>query len=504
MISFSQLLRGVAFVRRAGPDVAISGIEYDSRRVAPGSLFVAMQGGTTDGNRFVGAAVERGAAAIVSDSASVFDSALREFPQLALVEVRHGRRALAALSANFFEHPEHRLVLSGVTGTNGKTTTAFLLDAMLNQGGRKTVLVSTVEYHVAKEIRPSPHTTPESRDLLELFADGADRGATEAVMEVSSHALAQGRVWGVHYDVAIFTNLTRDHLDFHGTMEKYFEAKRSLFDGGNGSTPRIAVINVDDVLGLKIVDAAHDAGVKILGYGLGRAAFRAEDLTMFASGMSFVMATPQGTTRIETRLTGKVNVYNLLAAAAAGMARGLTLEQVAMGAGALDHVPGRFQTVDAGQPFTVVVDYAHTDDALKNLVTLAREFVGRNDGKVITLFGCGGDRDRTKRPLMGRVAGMGSDLVVLTSDNPRSEDPQAIINDVLPGLTPTRTRFITEPDRAAAIEVAIRAAAAGDIVLLAGKGHEKVQVLSDRTIPFDDAEVARSVLATLDHRGEAR
>jgi UDP-N-acetylmuramoyl-L-alanyl-D-glutamate--2,6-diaminopimelate ligase len=368
---------------------------------------------------------------------------------------------------------------------------------MLNHAGRRTVLVGTIEYHVPNEIRASPHTTPESRDLLELFAEGVSRGATEAVMEVSSHALAQGRVWGLGYDVAIFTNLTRDHLDFHGTMEKYFVAKRNLFDGGNGLVPRVAVINSDDLFGLEIAEAAHDAGAKIFGYGLGAAAFCAEEIKMLASGMSFSMAAPHGTVRIETRLTGKVNVYNLLAAAAAAMARGLTLDEVAAGATALNHVPGRFQTVDAGQPFTVVVDYAHTDDALKNLVTLAREFVSEKHGRVITLFGCGGDRDRSKRPLMGRVAGEGSDLVVFTSDNPRREDPMAIIEEAKAGWAPTKTAAMFEPDRASAIGIAIHLAKPGDIVLLAGKGHEKVQVLSDRTIPFDDAEVARRVLADM-------
>ena len=503
MIHVQQLLKGIDYLRRTGADVAVSGVEYDSRRVAAGSLFLAMQGGTTDGNRYIASAIKQGAAAVVTDSAAAFDAVEREFPQLALVEVEHGRKALAGLAANFFDHPEDKLALSGVTGTNGKTTTAFLLDAMLNRVARKTVLVGTIEYHVANEVRPSPHTTPESRDLLELFAEGVSRGATEAVMEVSSHALAQGRVWGLGYDVAIFTNLTRDHLDFHGTMEKYFIAKRSLFDGENGRVPRVAVVNCDDVFGLEIAETAHDAGAKIFGYGMGRAAFRAEDVKMFASGMSFSMITPHGSARIETRLTGKVNVYNLLAASAAAMARGLTLDEVAAGAAALDHVPGRFQTVDAGQPFTVVVDYAHTDDALKNLVTLAREFVSVNHGRVITLFGCGGDRDRTKRPLMGKVAGEGSDFVVFTSDNPRSEDPMTIIEEAMAGWAPTKTDAMFEPDRAAAIGIAIHAAKPGDIVLLAGKGHEKVQVLSDRTIPFDDAEVARRVLAGLGFSGGA-
>jgi UDP-N-acetylmuramoyl-L-alanyl-D-glutamate--2,6-diaminopimelate ligase len=497
MMTMSEVVRGVEFLRQRGPEAAIAGVEYDSRRVVPGSLFVAMRGGTTDGNRFLSTAVKQGAAAVVTDSAAAFEAAAKEFPQLALVEVAHGRRALAGLAANFFGHPERNLALSGVTGTNGKTTTAFLLDSMLNHVARKTVLAGTIEYHVAGEIRRSPHTTPESRDLLELLAEGVDLGATEAVMEVSSHGLEQGRVWGLRYDAAIFTNLTRDHLDFHGTMEKYFAAKQSLFDGRNGCPPRVAVVNADDGYGQRIGEAARFAGAEVFTYGLSAGDFHGGGVEMFASGMRFLMTTPQGSVPISTRLTGNVNVFNLLGASAAAMARGLTLEEIAAGAAALDHVPGRFQTVDAGQPFTVVVDYAHTDDALRNLVALAREFVGKRGGRVITLFGCGGDRDRTKRPLMGGVAGEGSDLVVLTSDNPRSEEPKAILEDVLPGLLPTKTPYTVEVDRAAGIEIAIRQAAPGDIVLLAGKGHEKVQVLKDRTIAFDDAEVARLALRRL-------
>ncbi len=503
MINVNQLLHGVVCLRRAGPDVVVGSVEYDSRRVVAGSLFVAMQGGTSDGNRYIVAAVKQGAVAVVTDSATAYDAVVREFPQLAIAEVEHGRKALAGVAANFFGHPEERLALSGVTGTNGKTTTAFLLDAMLNRVRRKTVLVGTIEYHIANQVRPAPHTTPESRDLLELFADGVKMGATEAVMEVSSHALEQGRVWGMKYDVAIFTNLTRDHLDFHGTMESYFAAKQRLFNGRNGAAPRVAVINCDDVLGLEIAEAAHEAGAKIFGYGMGAAKFRAEEVKMSASGMSFAMATPLGTVKIATRLTGKVNVYNLLAASAAAMARGLRLDEVAAGAAALDHVPGRFQSVDAGQPFTVVVDYAHTDDALKNLIALAREFVAANQRRVITLIGCGGDRDRTKRPLMGRAAAEGSDLVVFTSDNPRSEDPMAIIEEVMGGGASTKSACVVEPDRAAAICLAIYEAKPGDIVLLAGKGHEKVQVLRDCTIPFDDVEVARGVLRGLGFNGNA-
>jgi UDP-N-acetylmuramoyl-L-alanyl-D-glutamate--2,6-diaminopimelate ligase len=508
---FENLLSGAEVVRRAGPNAEIAGVEFDSRRVGRGttpagrpvgdpggSLFLAIQGGTTDGNRYIGRAVEQGAAAIVTDSAAAFAETARRFAEIAVVQVPAGggRRAMAAIAMNFFGHPERQLALSGVTGTNGKTTTAFLLDAMLNAVGRKTVLMGTIENHVAGAVRPAAHTTLESRDLLALLREGADTGATEAVMEVSSHALAQGRVYGLPFDVAIFTNLTQDHLDFHGTMENYFAAKRALFDGENGAVPHTAVVNAEDEHGAELARVARAAGAQVIGYGLSSGDFRVEDARMSASEMTFRMMSPQGSIEMRTRLTGRVNLYNLLAASGAALARGLTLEQVAAGASALACVPGRFQTVDAGQPFAVVVDYAHTDDALRNLTVLAREFIGHQH-RVITLFGCGGDRDRAKRPKMGRAAGEGSDLVVLTSDNPRSEDPETIVADALPGVAATGTEFVVEVDRAQAIRRAVEAARPGDIVLLAGKGHEKEQVLRDGPIPFDDAEVAVAALRDL-------
>ncbi len=492
---FEELLSGVEVVRRTGPNAEVDGFEYDSRRINAGSLFLAIQGETTDGNRFIGKAIDQAAAAIVTDSAAAFVETARRFPEVAAAEIPAGagRRAMASIAANFFGHPEKQLALSGVTGTNGKTTTAFLLDAMLNSAGRKTVLVGTIENHVAGAVRQAPHTTPESRDLLALFREGADEGATEAVMEVSSHALAQGRVYGLPYEVAIFTNLTQDHLDYHGTMESYFAAKQALFDGELGAPPRVAILNKDDQYGAKLVEIARQAGAQVYTYGQNAGDFRAEDAQMGAAGMKFRLVTPDGNVEVRTRLTGKVNLYNLMAAAGAAFARGLSLDQIAQGAKSLAHVPGRFQTVDEGQPFTVVVDYAHTDDALRNLTTLAREFVGQA-GRVITLFGCGGDRDRAKRPKMGRAAGEGSDFVVLTSDNPRSEDPEAIMAHALPGLLATGTKFVAERDRARAIRIAVEAARPGDIVLLAGKGHEKEQVLRNGAIPFDDAEVAAAAI----------
>jgi UDP-N-acetylmuramoyl-L-alanyl-D-glutamate--2,6-diaminopimelate ligase len=300
-------------------------------------------------------------------------------------------------------------------------------------------------------------------------------------------------VWGLPVDVAMFTNLTQDHLDYHGTMERYFAAKARLFEGVGAPPPRIAVINGDDAYGRRIVSQLQRSQVMTYGFETGRGEYRAEDVKLAAGETRFVLKTPNGDATIQSPLTGRVNVYNLLAASCAALARGLTLDEIVAGAATGAQVPGRFEVVPSSNNMTVVVDYAHTDDALRNLISLARELVGER-GRVITLFGCGGDRDRTKRPRMGRAAGEGSDLVVLTSDNPRSEEPMVIIDEALVGVRETGTTCIVEEDRTGAIEIAIRAAQAGDIVLIAGKGHEKVQILKDGTVPFDDVAVAAGVL----------
>jgi UDP-N-acetylmuramoyl-L-alanyl-D-glutamate--2,6-diaminopimelate ligase len=501
-VNLSDALRGADVLRRIGDDVAVTGVEYDSRRVQPGSLFVAMQGETTDGNRYIEQAVARGAVAVVTDSAAAYDAAANGPLQVALAEVPHGRRALATIAANVFGHPEQTIRLSGVTGTNGKTTTAYLLEQLLRAAGRSTALVGTIEYRIAGEVCPAPHTTPESRDLLALLAESVARGVTEGVMEVSSHALDQGRVWGVPYDVAIFTNLTQDHLDYHGTMERYFAAKRKLFDGSQAAAPRVAVLNAEDDTQTALVETAQAAGSAIWSYGAERGDFRACDIAMRPNGMRFTLVTPQGEAPMEVVLTGRVNVLNLLAASAAAIARGLSLAQIAENAPRLHAVPGRFEAVDAGQPFTVVVDYAHTDDALRNVLALARDLVSKKrdnekDGRVLTVFGCGGDRDRTKRPRMGRAAAEASEMVIVTSDNPRSEDPRAIIDEILPGTAGLPATVEVEPDRAKAIALAMIKARAGDIVVIAGKGHEKTQTIGRQVLPFDDVAVAREALAWL-------
>jgi len=501
-MNWNDLVNEVTAVEAGGTSsAAISAIEYDSRHVRPGAVFVAIKGGSTDGNRYVKKALDAGAAGIITDSSETFDHLTVYHPEVALLEVEHGRRALAQASAAFFGHPERKLGAIGITGTNGKTTTAYLAEQLLNAAARKTVLVGTIEYHVCGETRPSVHTTPESRDLYELMAEGAARGASDLVMEVSSHALDQGRMAGIAFDVAVFTNLTRDHLDYHQTMERYFAAKRLLFDGSVYPAPRVAVVNAMDPRGKALANAASDAGAEVRTYGIRCGDWCATNFTLTPSGAAIDLETPFGSAHLRSRLAGEVNIQNLLAALTAAHARGVAFDSLVESVGELTPVPGRFQPVDAGQPFTVIVDYAHTDDALRNLTALARQLAAGR--RVITLFGCGGDRDRTKRPKMGQAAGEGSDFVVATSDNPRSEDPLAILGEIEPALKATGTQYVVEPDRAAGIETAIRSAEPGDVVLIAGKGHEKEQILAHGTIPFDDAEIALATLARLGY-GEGK
>ncbi|MGA3213035.1 MAG: UDP-N-acetylmuramoyl-L-alanyl-D-glutamate--2,6-diaminopimelate ligase [Terriglobales bacterium] len=493
-MNLQQLLDGVEVVACNG-ETSVNGVQFDSRSVHPGDVFIAIKGETADGNSFIDPAIKGGAAAIITDSAQAT-------PRMgvAWVVVTDGRRALARISANFYGHPEAKLAITGITGTNGKTTTSFLLESILTADGRKSALVGTIEYHLPGRVLPAPHTTPESLELEELFAEAVSSQATEVVMEVSSHALAQGRVYGIPFNVAVFTNLTRDHLDYHLSLPEYFAAKRLLFSGCGTEPPVWVVANIDDEHGQALA-AFSKSRSQLLTYGLEQGDFHAARIAVGQNGTRFDLVTPNGAIPIWTPLVGKINVYNILAAVAAAYARGCPATAISKGIAALLRVPGRFEKVDMGQPFTVVVDYAHTDDALRNLTAIARDFVaGVESGglgqraQVITVFGCGGDRDRTKRPLMGEAAGRGSDLVVLTSDNPRSEDPVHIMNDALPGLQHTGTRYILEPDRRKAIEMAIDEARAGDIVLIAGKGHETKQVGLAGSMEFDDVEVARKAL----------
>jgi UDP-N-acetylmuramoyl-L-alanyl-D-glutamate--2,6-diaminopimelate ligase len=484
-------------------EAQISSVVYDSRQATAGSLFVAIHGEKTDGNRFIAAAVERGAMAIVSEmpppaprgealgaqaqNAEITPAALPV--SLAWLQVPDARRALAVIAANFYGHPADKLQLVGITGTNGKTTTSFLLDSIIHAAGLRSGLFGTIEYRTPLETYPAKTTTPESLDLQRFFSEIVRAGGTHAVLESSSHALALDRLWGCRFAAAVFTNLTRDHLDFHSTMENYFAAKRRLFEGTGAGRPRCGIVNIDDPYGPQLRNLAEQT----ITYGLASGAqVTARKFTLALRGLDFIAETPTGKIEVRSPLVGRNNVYNLLAAMAASIALDFRREAIEAGISALAAVPGRFERIDLGQPFMVVVDYAHTDDALQKLLETAREL--HPTGRMITLFGCGGERDRSKRPLMGEAAGRLSDVVVLSSDNPRSEDPLKIINDALVGLQRTSAKVLVEPDRERALELALEQARPGDMVLLAGKGHETTQVLKDRTIEFDDRELARRIL----------
>jgi len=478
-----EILAGVRLKKPISPElaaVAVEALEYDSRRVGAGFLFFAFPGSRADGRLFASDALARGAVAVVSETDS---------PDARWVAVEHGRHALALAARNFYGKPDERLRLIGITGTNGKTTTSHLVDSLFRAAGYTTALVGTIEYHLAGRTLPAVNTTPESLDLVRLFAELERAGGSHVTMEASSHALALGRVYGLHFHTAVFTNLTRDHLDFHGTMDAYFAAKQMLFEGAGAPGPPFAVLNRDDESARRI--RLHPE-TRVYWYGLGQEAdLRARHITSGFQGLRFDVQFGKLRFAVESPLIGRINVYNILAACGVGLSCGIPAETIARGVAALRAVPGRFERVDEGQPFVVVVDYAHTDDALRNVIAVARSL---NPKRVITLFGCGGDRDRTKRPLMGKAAAEASDFVVVTSDNPRSEDPLAIINDALVGVRRVDVPHLVVPDRAAAIGRAIKEAREGDIVILAGKGHETYQVLKDKTIPFDDRTVAREVL----------
>jgi UDP-N-acetylmuramoyl-L-alanyl-D-glutamate--2,6-diaminopimelate ligase len=461
----------------------ITGIAYDSRTVSPGHVFVALKGLQADGTKFAREAVERGAAAIVSEQA-VPDAGVP------VLHVTDARLALAELAADFHGHPSERMRVVGITGTNGKTTTAHLMAAIFEAGGIKCGVIGTVEYRIGNEVRQSTHTTPEAPDVQKLLHEMVDRGCAACAMEVSSHALALRRVETMTFSAGVFTNLTRDHLDFHADMENYFRTKRRLFEMLPPGAP--ALINIDDPKGAAVVEAS----ARPVTYAINRPAdITPGPLSFSIDGLSFDIRTPRGTVHAHSKLVGRPNVYNILAAVSTAVALDLPFDAIEKGLQALEAVPGRFEVVSSPRDgITVVVDYAHTDDALRNLLETARPMAR---GRLITLFGCGGDRDRTKRPLMGAVASRLSDVLVITSDNPRREDPERIIEEIQRGITADTRRDATTlaiVDRRAAIAKAIEVARPGDMVLLAGKGHEKYQILGDAHVPFDDVAVAREFL----------
>ena len=463
----------------------IRNVTCDSRKVQPRALFFALHGAKADGNAFIRDAVSRGAVAIVSE-----DAAPASIPaSVAWIQVREARKALAVMAANFFGHPAKALQLVAVTGTNGKTTTTSLIDSIVKASGAKTGLFGTIAYHTPLGEYPAPNTTPESVDLQGFLAEIRDAGGKYAVLEASSHSLAMDRLWGCHFAAAVFTNLTREHMDYHKTFEDYFAAKKRLFEGTGAGSPEVAVINSDDEYGKRLSGLAKNT----VTYGLeSDADIGTKKFQLTFNGLAFTAHTPGGKVQVTSPLVGRINVYNILAAIGAAQALGFSTEIIEAGIRNLESVSGRFQRIDLGQPFFVVVDYAHTDDALENLIRTARELNPK--GRIITLFGCGGGKDRTKRPVMGEVTGRMSDLTILSSDNPRQEDPLKIISDIIVGLQKTAGKYLIEPDREKAIGVAMDEARAGDIVLLAGKGHENYQILADKTLEFDDRDVARRAL----------
>jgi UDP-N-acetylmuramoyl-L-alanyl-D-glutamate--2,6-diaminopimelate ligase len=469
-------------------ETPVAAIAYDSRRVVPGSVFVALKGLKADGDAFAEQAMSRGARAIVSQSPT------RSGVAVPWIVVRDARLALALLAGRFFNHPSRRMPVIGVTGTNGKTTTSYLLCAILDAAGLRAGMLGTVAYRIAGEDREASRTTPEAPDVQQLLNEMLERGSKSAVMEVSSHALSLKRVDGMRFAAGVFTNLTRDHLDFHDDMEAYFAAKRRLFEMLPAGAP--GVINLDDPRGPSLVEIAS----RPVTYAItNKADVTPGPIEMTLAGLRVDIKTPKGIVPVTSKLVGRPNVYNILAATAAAMALDVPTEAIARGIANLTGVPGRFEVVS--QPHddvTVVVDYAHTDDALRNLLETARPLASE---RLVTVFGCGGDRDRSKRPLMGMVAARLSDVVVITSDNPRSEDPKRIIEEIERGI-PAGTQASTRApmvesvvERAEAIERAISIAGKGDVVLISGKGHEKYQQIGDRVLPFDDGEVARAALA---------
>jgi UDP-N-acetylmuramoyl-L-alanyl-D-glutamate--2,6-diaminopimelate ligase len=482
-VTLKDVLQGIPVVAAAGAMTEeIAGIAFSSKAARPGFLFAALPGAARSGLDFVAEALANGAAAVLS--------AWPKPPAVdtAWVQVADAREALALAAANFYGHPSDRMKVVGVTGTKGKTTTTFILEEILRAAGSAPGLIGTIEYRRPGWSTAAPRTTPESSDLQALLRDFLDAGVSHCVMEVSSHALEQKRVWGVSYDVAVFTNLSGEHMDYHPSMEAYFEAKRKLFFLNHKKSA--AVVNWDDPWGQKLVAELPMATVT---FGLEPAAIvRALKYIPSEKGIDVQVSYPGGTMRIQSALVGRHNLYNLLAAVGAALALSVPPADIVKGIAALKGVPGRFERVPNRRGILVVVDYAHTDNALENLLMTAREFKPR---RVIVVFGAGGDRDRDKRERMGRVAARLADWTVLTSDNPRSEDPAEIIAAIERGFAKEAVRaYEVEPDRRKAIVRALATANKGDIVLVAGKGHENTQIFRDRTVHFSDVEVIEETL----------
>ena len=481
-----KTLAGAIPVRQViGPlDRAVESIAYDSRRVQRNGLFVALRGEKNDGHEFIGQAIENGASVIVAEREE-------KNPRATCLLVENTRTALADLAATFYGLPARRLKLAAVTGTNGKTTTTFLIKHICEKAGLRCGLIGTVRYEIGERVLPAARTTPESLDLQELLAQIANAGCRAAAMEVSSHALTQERVRGLEWDVAVFTNLTQDHLDYHGTMENYFESKAKLFAQLAQQKKRkpIAVVNMDDHYGEQLLDKI-DTKISVITFGMGvRADFRASNYRMEFGGTSYQLDARGKSYLVRLPLIGRFNVANSMAALAAANALGLNLREAVLSLGKSPQVPGRLEMVPAKRKFQVFVDYAHTPDALLNVLKTLRQL---EPGHLIVVFGCGGDRDRQKRPLMGRIADQNADYSIITSDNPRKEDPNAIISEIEKGFGSDRYEKVA--GRTEAIARAIALAQPRDIILIAGKGHETYQEFADHTVPFDDIQVARRAI----------
>lgn len=496
----ADLVRPLEEAGRLGNlSVEIAAVTDDSRSVTPGSLFVAVKGGRVDGHAYLQKAVAAGASALVVQDPLPSGSSIPDLKSsVPVIRVKDSRRAVGLLASRFYGEPSSRLGMVGVTGTNGKTTVTYLCKAVLEAAGRRVGIIGTVAYHIGSVQLNASHTTPGPIELQSLLARMVEAGLDSVVMEVSSHALALDRTVGCEFDVAVYTNLTQDHLDFHANMEDYFRAKLRLFTAlGTGrakARPQRAIVNVDDARGHLVCGAS---AVPVWTYAIERQAdLRAEAVSLSLAGTSFTAVTPGGRFSVSSRLVGEHNVYNMLAAIGVGLHEGLSPEAIRAGIGAVATVPGRFERVEGGQDFVVIVDYAHTEDALVHLLSTAQALKA---GRIITVFGCGGDRDRGKRPKMGRAAAEQSDLVILTSDNPRSEDPFVILDQIESGIRQAKAsvRYERIPDRRAAIEAAVAAARPGDMVLIAGKGHEDYQIIGDARHPFDDRQVAREAIRKL-------
>jgi UDP-N-acetylmuramoyl-L-alanyl-D-glutamate--2,6-diaminopimelate ligase len=467
--------------------VEVLDVTHDSRKAGAGSLFAAVRGGQMDAHLFIPQVMKQGAVGVISQLERPADF------NGAWIEVAEIRRAMALAAAVIHDHPSRELQLVGITGTNGKTTTTYLVASIAEAAGEPVAMTTTVEYRIGSEHWKAERTTPEATDMQRLLRRAVEAGCRMAVMESSSQAIDLHRCDALQYSVAVFTNLTRDHLDYHGTMDNYFAAKRRLFDASLGGTPKTSVINIDDERGAQLADELEGSGTVVVRYALnGSADVTATRVEHSLEGMRFTLRTPAGVRELRSPLVGRPHIYNILAATATGLALGYDLDVIARAVETCAGAPGRFERVEHTGDFAVVVDYAHTDDALVNVLRTAREVVR---GRIITVFGCGGDRDRSKRAPMGEAAARLSDVVILTSDNPRTEDPMKILADVEVGMRETAKAYEKITDRREAITRAIGEARTGDLVVIAGKGHEDYQIIGGETLHFDDKEVAREALA---------